>query len=313
MEEFRKAIIKLLKEKAGEDCLVSPKDGKKNNGVALHGICIRRKDVSVGIAVYLDEFFLPYAMGEVKLEEIAEIILDRYGQKETIQNLQSAKESLKDFNRAKEKVRIKLVNYGANVKDLADSPHRKFLDLAVSYYLEVDMPGKKAFTAVTNKMMEKWGITEDDLYGLGMESLLVRDSCFATDMFSMLGEIMRENGEQTEGLDIAGMRMEMEGMGLYVATNRKRMFGASCLLNTFLLQKTAEDIGCGLVIFPCSVHELVIVPQKNGNEDKLDIADIQMLNITQVSKDEWLSNSIYLYDMEKKEVSVYKEGQPFSL
>ena len=42
----------------------------------------------------------------------------------------------------------------------------------------------------------------------------------------------------------------------------------------------------------------------------MDTKDIQEINYEYLPKDEWLSNSIYRYDREKREVYVYKEGAP---
>ena len=100
------------------------------------------------------------------------------------------------------------------------------------------------------------------------------------------------------------------GSEIYVASNKKRLFGANCLMNGAILQELAGRTGCSLIIFPSSIHELVIIPQKDGSEDCMNPVDVQAINITKVPRDEWLSNSIYRYDRGRQEVSIYKEGAP---
>lgn len=97
---------------------------------------------------------------------------------------------------------------------------------------------------------------------------------------------------------------------LYVASNRKHFYGASCMLNTTFLEKMAEDKGCSLMIYPGSVHEVIILPQKNGGGECLDAKSVQEINQCCTLRDEWLSNSVYRYDREKQEICIYEKGEP---
>lgn len=213
----------------------------------------------------------------------------------------------------KEKIRIKLINHAANIGELGNIPHRKFLDLVVIYYLDMELliTGHSASAIITNELMEIWGITEDDLYMIGMEKLLSEDGGSITDILSILREIMQEGPGTMIESAIDEIEKDRNGPEMYVASNRKRLFGANCLMNVFLLHGLAESTGCSLIIFPSSIHELVIIPQKNGSEDCMSTEDIQEINVTQVLKEEWLSNSIYRYDRAKREVHRKFHGKAF--
>ena len=309
MENLRNKVVEALEMKLGEEYKIIPKDKRKNNGLNLHGICIHREGDSVSPTFYLEDFIQHYDMEEPNPEEIADLILKTCHQDNIPQNVA---DHLKDFGMMKERVRIKLINHAANLSELGNIPHRRFLDLAVTYYLDMDLAiaGQHASATITNELMEIWGITEDDLYRLGMEKMLTGDGCCITDMFSILREIMQEEMDNITESDIIELEKERNGSEMYVASNPKRFFGANCLMNVSILQNLSERMGCSLIIFPSSVHELVIIPQKNGSENCLGPVDVLAINVTQVSKDEWLSNSVYRYDREKREVSVYKEGAP---
>ena len=82
------------------------------------------------------------------------------------------------------------------------------------------------------------------------------------------------------------------------------------MLDSSLLQQMAYSKGCDLNIYPSSVHELIILPVKDGNEDCMSTDDVCEINMCNVPKEEWLSNSIYRYDRVTREVSIYKEGAP---
>lgn len=304
MENLKSKVIKALAMRLGEKYTIIPKDIRKNNGLILHGICIERENDSINPVIYMEDFIQDYDMEEMNPEEIADIMLKVYRQDKISQNVA---DHIKEFGIIKERVRIKLINHTANLKELENIPHRKFLDLAVTYYLDLKLAitGDNGSAVITNKMMEMWGITENNLYRLGMEKLLAEDECCIIDMLSILRQIMQEEQDK-----IAEYEKDKISSEMYVASNQKNIYGANCLMNVPILQELAEKIGCSLIIFPCSVHELVIIPQKNGTESYLSTEDIQTINITQVSRNEWLSNSIYRYDKEKREVFIYKEGAP---
>ena len=309
MEEFMNDVIKALKMKLGEGYRIFPKEQRKNNELVLYGICIHKENESVSPVVYPEQFILPYIAGVLDAEKIADILLEQCRQGKISQDMAV---HLDDFGLMKDKVRIRLVNYGANSSELEGVPHRKFLDLAITYYLDMqaDLAGRNGAGAVTNALMDMWGVSEDELYRLGVESLLAEDAFHTTDIFDLIRQSAQEEQDTQMEEAIAELQKDHDRPKMYVVTNQGRFYGANCLLNTSFLQEMAEDSGSSLIIFPSSVHELVILQQKNGNENRMETKDIQEINYEYLPKDEWLSNSIYRYDREKREVSVYKEGAP---
>ena len=309
MEEFTNDVIKALKMKLGEGYRIFPKEQRKNNELVLYGICIHKENESVSPVVYPEQFILPYIAGVLDAEKIADILLEQCRQGKISQDMAV---HLDDFGLMKDKVRIRLVNYGANSSELEGVPHRKFLDLAITYYLDMqaDLAGQNGAGAVTNALMDMWGISEDELYRLGVESLLAENAFHTTDIFDLIRQSAQEEQDTQMEEAIAELQKDHDRPKMYVVTNQGRFYGANCLLNTSFLQEMAEDSGSSLIIFPSSVHELVILQQKNGNENRMETKDIQEINYEYLPKDEWLSNSIYRYDREKREVSVYKEGEP---
>ena len=309
MEEFVNDVIKALKMKLGEGYRIFPKEQRKNNELVLHGICIHKENESVSPVVYPEEFILPYIAGILNAEKIADILLEQCSQGKISQDMAA---HLDDFGLMRDKVRIRLVNYEANTRELEGVPHRKFLDLAITYYLDMqaDLAGRNGAGAITNVLMDMWGVSEDKLYRLGMERLHSKNAFQATDIFDLIRNAAQEDQDTETEEAIAELQRDQNRQKMYVVTNKGRFYGANFLLNTSFLQEMAEDSGCSLMVYPSSVHELVILPQKKGYENRMGTQDIQEINYEHLPKDEWLSNSIYRYDREKREVSVYKEGAP---
>ncbi len=309
METLRNEVIKALERKLGEKYQIIPQDKRKNNGIIQHGICIHKENERLSPLMYLDEYGQSYAVGEVNAENIADILLKAYHQEEVPQDVVTC---LQDFGTVKERIRVRVTNYDANLEMLENSPHRKFLDLAITYYLEMTIAEQSASVIITNELMERWGITEDDLYRLGMKKLLAEGACCITEIFRLIRQVVQKEQDRMTEAVIAEFGKGRNMPELYVASNQKRSFGANCLLNVSLLQEFAENKECNLIIYPSSVHEILLLPIKDENENHLDTRDIREINYLNVSKDEWLSNSIYYYDRDKKEVFIYEEGEPLS-
>lgn len=165
MEEFMNDVIKALKMKLGEGYRIFPKEQRKNNELVLYGICIHKENESVSPVVYPEEFILPYIMGVLNAEKIADILLEQCRQGKISWDMAV---HLDDFGLMRDKIRIRLVNYGANSRELEGVPHRKFLDLAITYYLDMqaDLAGQNGAGAITNALMDIWGVSEDELYRL---------------------------------------------------------------------------------------------------------------------------------------------------
>lgn len=309
MDDFRKEVIKELEKKLGDGYRVFPKDQRKNNEVFLHGICIREGESPIVPVVYVDEFMVPYIIGILTPENVADMLLESLSQGTIPLDIA---EDVKDFEKIKEMVSIRLVNHAANARELENRPHRRFLDLAIVYYLDMEMamPGQSGAGVITDTLMEIWGIPEDELYRLGMEKLLAKDACRTVELLSLLRQfgLEEENGPEEK---VAAESLKDRNLPeLYVASNRKHFYGASCMLNTAFLEKMAEDKGCSLMIYPGSVHEVIILPQKNRGGECLDAKSVQEINRHCTLRDEWLSNSVYRYDREKQEICIYEKGEP---
>ena len=245
--------------KLGEGYRIFPKEQRKNNELVLYGICIHKENESISPVVYPEEFILPYIVGILNAEKIADILLEQCRQGKISQE---AAAHLDDFGLMKDKVRIRLVNYGANFRELDGIPHRRFLDLAITYYLDMQaaLAGQIGAGAITNAMMEIWGASEDELYRLGMEKLLAEDACHTTDIFDLIRQSAQEEQDTQLEEAIAELQKDHGRPKMYVVTNQERFYGANCLLNASFLQEMAEDSGCSLMVYPSSVHVDTTLP-----------------------------------------------------
>lgn len=304
-EQFRNDVMEMLEMRIGERHSTSPRDMEGRNGHVRHGICIQRERDEEAIVICLEEAILHCIAEGRPPEELPEAILQIYLQEEASRDIARG---LYSFGQLEGMVRIEMVNYEANSAELAGRPNRKFLDLAVAYYLDMEeATGIKYATAqVTGRVAESWGITEDELYRLGMARLLAEDGCQAVEATGILREMMEEEPDGMKEAFEEAVRIAEKKAEMYVISNSEQRFGAASLLNTEFLQKVADEKGCDLIIYPSSIHEAIAVPFREGSGEILDTRDVQEINECSVLRYEWLSNSVYLYDRTQRGLAIFR-------
>jgi hypothetical protein len=91
--------------------------------------------------------------------------------------------------------------------------------------------------------------------------------------------------------------------GMYILTNQEGNFGAAELLRRDILCDIADRLQSDIIILPSSIHELIVIPDENGDNEEL-ARMVKEINITQVAVDEVLSDHVYRYERENKAVSI---------
>lgn len=305
-ERLRDDIMKVLRRKLGRRYGITPRDTEGRNGSIRHGIRIHREGEAQAVVICLEEAIVRCIREGLFPDGLPDAIIQMYLQEEASQDISRG---LYDYGTLEGMVRVKLVNYRANSVSLAGRPHRRFLDLAADYYLDMGAATgiDGAAIQVTGKMAGDWGGTEERLYQLGMMRLLSDGGCQAVEVESILRELMADEPDEVERIfGKQGQKVEM-----YVLSNPRQCFGAACLLDAAFLQKVADEKGCSLLIYPSSIHEAFAVPFREGNGEVLDTRDVQEINECIVPRYEWLSNSVYLYDRVQKGLAIFREGRPF--
>ncbi|MBQ8627035.1 MAG: hypothetical protein IJ419_12815 [Agathobacter sp.] len=229
----------------------------KNNGIVLDGVTLLNKDEQTGPNIYLNNYFESYQMGKPLQEIMEEIIICHEKAKE--ENSIEIVDIL-NFNAVKEKIVVRLVNYEKNAEQLKDCPHKRYLDLAITFrYLAGKDAVGLASSLIGNKEFEYWNIELEELYQLAIfntmrefpwkvESLLkVVTDCFGERLPLHLKE---EFLKEIKDLDEIENRVNM-----FVLSNDIGLNGATCLLYDNVLRKFADIHETNLYVLPSSVHE----------------------------------------------------------
>lgn len=241
------------------------------NGVS-EKLCLRPTNANqkgretVGGSEY-SELFLQYNMG-MSLELIAnKFILD------SSRDSNLADESEADFSAYRNRIGAALINRKNNMEYLRTMPYRPFLDLAVIYRIMLKNGDKIESTAVTNDIMRKLQLCENDLYENSLEYM---KKTFPTKAVKA-GNVCR-------------------------LTNLPGIFGASSLLDKEMLQKLANEYAGDLIVIPTDIHEVHILPKKHVNVEKIRGVIMRLKDITE--PENFLSDNYYVYDADYKQLEL---------
>lgn len=288
-----------IAEKLGESYEVKLQEVRKNNNVHWQGLIIQKKGKSLAPTVYLDNLYEEYERG-VGMEEVLESILELLHEKTPMEDLDMS--FFLDYESVKDRICYRLINEERNRELLAEIPHIPFLDLAICfiYSFESSEMGNGSIM-VRNQYMETWGVSVKELWDVANRNTR---ELFLPECTSM-ENILKEIG-MSERVDF---HPELPGkdekfLSMSVLSNRQRIFGSAVVLYDDYLVRIGESLGRNYFILPSSIHEVILLPE-NGEEDYEDMrAMIREINETQVEDQEVLSDNLYYFDRDKKNLRI---------
>lgn len=282
--QFVEAVETKVKEVVDTEITVGIHTAEKMNGVKKRGIVLSQKGVNISPTIYLEEYFGQYQQGKA-VEQIVRDIVNLYREVKCEQSWDVDK--IQMFSMIESKIIYRVIHYEKNAELLKNVPHVRFLDLAITFcvLLEVTEHGT-ATMMVRNEHMEMWGVTKE---------ILCENACKNTEKllpysFQTMNAVVEE---------LTGRPVYEEEDVLYVLTNCIRSFGAATILYKDRLKRIGEYLQENYYILPSSIHEVILVPESvapfRGVLNKM----VEEINETQVEEEEILSDHAYYYDCKK--------------
>jgi len=301
-EEFKKSVADnildyLPGEFAGAD--VSIQDVIKNNDTVLSGLLIRTEDSNIAPNIYLEGFFEKYESG-MDLSDIMETIARTYQMNARAQDFDVS--FLTDFEQVKDKIICKLINADMNSDYLSDKPYTLVEDLAVTYAIDLGEHGDGHMTsAITKGLMEKYGVTTEELHDIAMKNLSESRIEFRT-MRDVLVEMLFPDGIEEGDPRAFMLPPEEEKPSMFVLSNASKLNGATAILDQKTMENIAERLGGDFIVLPSSIHETIVLPLTPDMDRHTLESMVQDVNAGQVKPEERLSDHVYMYDSQEKEL-----------
>ena len=260
----------------------------KNNDRVLTRLTIFKEGSNMAPTVYKEPYWEEIKRGRPLssvLEEIAQIQLGENNRGTFDLSM------LKDYEKVKPKLFIRMCDPEKNTEYLRDKPYTACGELAVSYRIQVleekEMNGS---AAITNEVLRSWGITKEQLHQDAVQAEKERKQACLYRMDDILFS------EQAENLLEEGAPLQAGELPIFVLTNRDKSEGAGVMVQDGVLKKVGELLGADYYVLPSSIHEVLVLPD-NGEMDVKELESmVRDVNAAEVAPHELLSDKVQFYD-----------------
>lgn len=292
-QQFTEAVVEKIREYLPEtfaNASVELSTVKKNNGLTLTGLTVRTVSQNISPTIYLEQFFERYQDGE-DISEVLERIAELRVSHEVEERFDT--EDILDFERVRDRIVPKLINYDWNRSILEERVHKVIAadTLAVTYQILLQQDfGGNATVAITNQIFEKWPIDIEALHTLAIENMRGLTPSTFEPMSKVLAAMMDE-----ETAELFAREAPEEEI-LWVISNKSRINGASAVLDSEFMKKVGETFaGSDYYLLCSSVHEWIAVKADTEMDTAMLRDMIVSVNTEQVSLDERLGENPFIY------------------
>ena len=296
-EEFKEKLKEeftdyLPEDQKAEWKIVFSKQSKINKEVEK--VSLLKNKPNVCPAINLDSLYERYE--EIRIfssvmYEFASYFIDFYEKGDTNFPEVTINEMMRTDN-----IIVQLINTEKNKELLKTVPSKQIFDLSIILRRVHDISrGRFATSMVKNEHLQFLDISEEELFEIAIENT---GRLLSPEILSMCDIFM----DYPEDMWLADPDFMEATKGQYVMTNKYRMHGAVSVLFENELHKLAEKVGCNLYLCPSSIHEFVIFPDMDEDMKNCIHNIVKEANQTSVSEDDFLSDSLYYYDREQREI-----------
>lgn len=200
---------------------------------------------------------------------------------------------LTDYDFIKDKLVLEAVNAEKNASLLEKVPHKDMEDIAIVYRVLLgQMDDGIASVVVTNEMLEKMDITKEQLHA---DALISSPEIRPVDVKTLFATIDELLPDFDLGFPVGGPEDQV-----LVATVSDKHHGAGVIAYENFLDDMAEKMGGDFYIIPCSIHEVLIVPEEMAHDVQGLKKMISNVNSCEVPPEDILSDNLYHYDSKER-------------
>lgn len=251
------------------------------NGVTMCGLTFRTTESNIAPTIYIDDL-LDCTDGE--LSGVVDKIIVSY--EESLKNVPVIDtDKLMDWDWAKDNLQLCVQRKGNE-----DILKEDFLDLEI--YIRVKVSSDGSFK-VKDTHLEKYGVTKETMFETAWKC--TEPTIKIEDMAQVMAELM--------GCSVNETKEMMGESAMIVVTNESKVHGAIAMKATEKLVEIADRYEKDLAILPSSIHEVLLVPMNEEVSVSQLTEMVREVNTTQVEPEERLSDHIYIFNRETKEIT----------
>lgn len=265
---------------------------KKDGGDLLNIIFAEHDDAYEVCSVHVEELYVAYQNG-IRLNTIVDYICSDVLHAKSIYVYDKTKELI-DYDTAKSRLFVRLINYDRNADILRDVVHKTLGDIVFTVYAIVD---ENEFGIVSTKvlksMVKKWDKNEDDIFNEA-----IKNTYYLTPprIYKWEGVLCDESyaGESfMNDEDICDLDKSFSGNIL--STTRKTN-GAVAVFLPGVAERIAELLDSDFYMVFTSIHEVMIHSTGSGVDPK-DLKLVLQDTLREVTpSSDYLTEKIYKYN-----------------
>ena len=295
MDEWMKRVVSALQVQLGEMYEVAY--------LGDYEAAVKRKGDDQAISVSLEEGIHENPLYLVDAELAAGYLLEQFERKERV--IMDFMKFQDDYTLMKDHIIFRMVS-----RSYADSRlciNDPWLDVSIIYELAIEDGDHMYVRLITEDELKLWNVTKEDI---GAAAMINTPRILPAQM--LIYEDMVLDGERK------GTSLEEELQGSeespvvqVVLTNQKLMNGAGCIFYEDVLKRVADAWQADLLIIPSSVHETILMPDKDGHLSEWEAQDVHhdVLSVELLRENEFLSDSIYRYDRKTQKITIAACGK----
>ena len=241
--------------------------------------CEESRIAAAGPAFYLNDIYQAYLNGKSIDSLVSELLMQR---NMAVPEPVKMNDSL-TLETLKPKIYPEMINREHNRCFLESTAYTSIpgLDLAVIYRIVFSEDQNGSMSSVIPwELIREWGISVEELHEIALHNM--KEKCtYQIGCFPVPAEI---------------------GPIIFLSDSTYS-YGAAQLLNEQAVKEAEEIFGGSFFILPCSLHELIMVKYEKEEASRYRTM-VREINREVVSPEDWLSDQVYYYDAEDKQVKM---------
>lgn len=304
VEEVKAEVQRICPDKK-----VVVQDIFKNNDTKLTGMTLLDEGKRLSPTMYLEKYYDDFLSVGIGVEAIANNIFAEWERHSkdidyTIIN------SLYLYETMKDKLALKLINKNMNMNRLEHIPYNEYLDeFALICYidieLETDDETSRGSINITDGLLEVWNISKEEMFKQAYDNTKNKCEPLIQNMNNVMIDIAKRNGVDEPELESVINGLNKCDTHMIVLSNKTTLHGAVMIVFNDVMEELAEQIGHSFYMIPSSIHEWIIVDEPISKENTSVVKHMLVeVNESEVNEQEVLSNNLYMYDYDSKQIRV---------
>lgn len=152
---------------------------------------------------------------------------------------------------------------------------------------------RRATVLIRKEHLKLWNVTEEEVFEEAEKNVRRLLPAKLDRMKDVLACMLELPVEEDDDEDI-----------MYVMSNEIRSFGAACIFYEGVMEMIHAVLKENYYIVPSSVHEVIILPESMAPGKREMEEVVAEMNETQVEAEEILSDKVYYYNGESRQLSM---------